>query len=145
MTACRQSVSESDERDAERNMAKAQVGAAGIETISGALKRPKKIDGHNHGNYLVMTHRTAESTNPNCQRIYSFAPDRYKRSVPFSPEEVAHHNRFKAIAQAVAARRADLSKVTADQQAFAAQRDLPNGKKTMKSYLWSICAAEIGG
>jgi hypothetical protein len=65
--------------------------------------------------------------------------------VPFSQEEVAHHNRFKAIAQAVAARRADLSKVTADQQAFAAQKDLPNGKKTMKAYLWSVCASEIGG
>ena len=126
-------------------MAKAQVGAAGIETISGALKRPKKIDGHNHGNYLVMTHRTAESTNPNCQRIYSFAPDRYKRSVPFSQAEIAHHNRFKAIAQAVAARRADLSKVTQDQVAFKAQKDLQNGKKTMRSYLWSLCAAEIGG
>ena len=125
-------------------MDKEQVCAAGIETMSGALKRPKKIDGHNHGNYLVMTHRTAESTNPNCQRIYSFAPDRYKRSVPFSQEEVAHHNRFKAIAQAVAARKADLSKVTADRAAFAAQKDQPNGKKTMKAYLWSICAAEIG-
>ena len=29
------------------------VGVAGIETISGALKRPKKQDGHNHGNYLL--------------------------------------------------------------------------------------------
>ena len=126
-------------------MAKAHVGAAGIETISGALKRPKKIDGHNHGNYLVMTHRVAETTNPNCQRLYVKSADSYKRSVPFSQEEIAHHNRFKAIAQAVAARRADLSKVTADQQAFMAQKDLPNGKKTMRSYLWKICSDEIGG
>ena len=126
-------------------MAKAQVGAAGIETISGALKKPKKIDGHNHGNYLVATHRVAETTNPNCQRLYVKSADSYKRSVPFSQAEIAHHNRFKAIAQAVAARRADLSKVTQDQVAFKAQKDLPNGKKTMRSYLWSICANEIGG
>ena len=119
-------------------MAIAQVGAAGIETISGALKKPKKIDGHNHGNYLVATHRVAETTNPNCQRLYVKSADSYKRSVPFSPEEVAHHNRFKAIAQAVAARKADLSKVTADRAAFAAQKDQPNGKKTLKSYLWSL-------
>ena len=126
-------------------MAIAQVGAAGIETISGALKKPKKIDGHNHGNYLVATHRVAETTNPNCQRLYVKSADSYKRSVPFSQAEIAHHNRFKAIAQAVAARRADLSKVTQDQVAFKAQKDLPNGKKTMRSYLWSICANEIGG
>ena len=126
-------------------MAIAQVGAAGIETISGALKKPKKIDGHNHGNYLVATHRVAETTNPNCQRLYVKSADSYKRSVPFSQAEIAHHNRFKAIAQAVAARRADLSKVTQDQVAFKAQKDLPNGKKTMRSYLWSLCANEIGG
>ena len=60
-------------------MAKATVGAAGIEYIQGALKRPKKENGHKHGNYLVMTHRSAASTNPNCQRIYSFAADRYEQ------------------------------------------------------------------
>ena len=119
-------------------MAIAQVGAAGIETISGALKKPKKIDGHNHGNYLVATHRVAETTNPNCQRLYVKSADSYKRSVPFSQEEVAHHNRFKAIAQAVAARKADLSKVAADRAAFAAQKDQPGGKKTLRSYLWSL-------
>ena len=43
-------------------MAVMKVGAAGIETISGAMKKPKKLDGHNHGNYLVATHRTAATT-----------------------------------------------------------------------------------
>ena len=32
----------------------------------------------------------------------------------------------------------DLTKVTEDQIAFKAQKDQPNGKKTMKSYLWSL-------
>ena len=32
----------------------------------------------------------------------------------------------------------DLSKISADQQAFLAQKDQPDGKKTMKSYLWSL-------
>ena len=50
-------------------MAVMKVGAAGIETISGAMKRPKKQNGHNHGNYLVAVHRKAASTNPNCQRL----------------------------------------------------------------------------
>ena len=119
-------------------MAKAKVGAAGIEYIQGALKRPVKKDGHNHGNYLVATHRSAATTNPNCQRLYSFDADRSKRTTPVSNDERAQRGRFGTVAAAVAARAKDLSKVTTDQQAFLAQKDLPNGKKTMKSYLWSL-------
>ena len=42
------------------------------------------------------------------------------------------------MAAAVAARAKDLSKVTADQAAFRAQKDEPGGKQTMRSYLWSL-------
>ena len=119
-------------------MAVMQVGAAGIETISGAMKRPKKMEGHNHGNYLVATHRKAATTNPNCQRVYSFDADRYKRSTPVTADEVARRNRFGAISTAVNARLKDLSKISADQQAFLAQKNEPNGKKTMLSYIWSL-------
>ena len=119
-------------------MAVMQVGAAGIETISGAMKRPKKMEGHNHGNYLVATHRKAATTNPNCQRVYSFDADRYKRSTPVTADEVARRNRFGAISTAVNARLKDLSKISADQQAFIAQKNEPNGKKTMLSYIWSL-------
>ena len=117
-------------------MAKAQVGAAGIEFIQGALKRPKKKDGHNHGNYLVMTHRTAETTNPNCQRIYTFGADRYDRKTPVTANETWARQRFAAIAAAVTARKADLMKVNQDRAAFLAQKE--NGIKTMKAYLWSL-------
>ena len=75
-------------------MAKAKVGAAGIEYIQGAMKRPKKVNGHNHGNYLVMTHRTAETTNPNCQRIYTFDADRYNRSTPVRENEAIARELF---------------------------------------------------
>ena len=119
-------------------MAKAKVGAAGIEYIQGAMKRPKKINGHNHGNYLVMTHRTAETNNPNCQRIYTFDSDRYKRSTSPSTDELAKRERFAAVSAAVQARKKDLSKITSDQQNFLAQKDSPNGKKTYLSYLWSL-------
>ena len=119
-------------------MAKAKVGAAGIEYIQGALKRPKKQNGHNHGNYLVATHRTAETTNPNCQRLYTFDSDRYERKSAPSADELEKRQRFAAIAAAVNNRAHDLSKITADQAAFQAQKDSPNGKKTMKSYLWSL-------
>ena len=120
-------------------MAIMKVGPAGIETISGALKRPKKQDGHNHGNYLVTTHRTAASSNPNCQRIYSFEADRYDRSTPLTSKELDVRARFTAVAAAVKARKEDLMNITKDQIDFAAQKDQAGGKKTMKAYLWKIC------
>lgn len=46
------------------------------------------LNGHNHGNYLVMTHRTAPTQNPNCQGIYSFDADRYTRSTQPSSNEI---------------------------------------------------------
>ena len=122
-------------------MARAKVGAGGIEYIQGALKRPKKVNGHNHGNYVVMTHRTAETENPNCQRVYTFDSDRYKRSTPVSTKEMRIRVRFAAVAAAVAARKDSLEYASSDQAAFLAQKDSANGKKTMKSYLWSVCAA----
>ena len=120
-------------------MAKVKVGPAGIETISGALKRPKKQNGHNHGNYLVAVHRKAASTNPNCQRLYSFDADRYTRSTEPSAKELRIRSRFTEVGNAVRLRSKDLMQINADQAAFLAQRDLPNGKKTMKAYLWKVC------
>ena len=119
-------------------MAVMKVGAAGIETMSGALKRPKKQDGHNHGNYLVATHRVAATTNPNCQRVYSFDADRYKRSTSPSADEMAARTRFATVAANVATRAKDVSKITADQEAFKAQKDTPGGRKTLKSWYWMV-------
>ena len=39
---------------------------------------------------------------------------------------------------AVAARAKDLNKMGPDKTVFNAQKDQPGGKKTMKSYLWSL-------
>ena len=121
-------------------MAQMKVGAAGIETISGAMKRPKKQNGHNHGNYLVAVHRVAETTNPNCQRVYSFDADRYKRSTAVTARELEIRGKFEAVAKAVALRRKDLMNISTDQQNFLAQKDQPGGKKTMRAYLWKVCS-----
>ena len=111
----------------------------GIEFVSGALAKAKKKEGHRCGDYLIGTHRVAETTNPNCTRLYIRKGESYDRDqTKLSADEIAQLARFGAIAQAVAARRKDLNKITADQQAFKAQKDLPNGKKTMYSYLWSL-------
>ena len=35
-----------------------------------------------------------------------------------------------------------LSKITTDQQTFIAQKNEPNGAKTMKQWYWRVCGAE---
>ena len=115
-----------------------KVGAAGIETISGALKRPKKQNGHSHGNYLVATHRVAATTNPNCQRVYTFEADRYERSTQPTSKELAVRARFTAVAAAIKTRKADLMRVTEDEAAFMAQKNLAGGKKTLKAWYWMV-------
>ena len=119
-------------------MASIVVGAAGIETISGALKRPKKQNGHNHGNYLIAVHRVSPTTNPNCQRLYSFSADRYKSSVAPSADTIAQRTRFGAIARMVNTRAHDQAKIAQDQVAFKAQTHYT----TMRSYLWNVCTTE---
>ena len=120
-------------------MAKAKVGAAGIEYIQGALKRPKKANGHTHGNYLVMTHRSAPTQSPDCQRIYSFDADRYKRTTEASQRELNARARFVAVKALVKARSRNLEYLATDQEAFLAQKDTPGGKTTLQAYYWKIC------
>ena len=123
-------------------MARATVGAGGIEYIQGALKKPKKQDGHKHGNYLIVTHRTAATTNPECQRIYVKEADAYKRSTPLTQREHQIRNRFIGVAKMIQERSHDLSKITTDQLTFLAQKNEPNGAKTMKQWYWRVCGEE---
>ena len=112
------------------------VYATGIDYVSGSLAKPKKKDGHSCGTYLIGTHRVAETTNPDCTRLYVRKNDVYERSTPVSADEVRNRIRFAAISAAVAARAKDLTKITQDMAAFQAQKE--TGYKTMKSYLWSL-------
>ena len=108
----------------------------GIEYVNGALAKPKKKDGHKCGDYLIGTHRTAETQNPDCTRLYIRKQDAYERTTPVTAKEQAQREKFGTICAAVSARRKDLSKIAADTEAFLAQRE--TGKKTMRAYLWSL-------
>jgi hypothetical protein len=110
--------------------------SAGIDSVSGALSKPGNNPQHSCNKMLLATHRIAATTNNHCNRLY--LRKKVKRSTPPSQDELAKRARFSAVAAAVAARAKDLTKITADQAAFKAQKDEPNGKKTMKSYLWSL-------
>ena len=86
----------------------------------------------------MATHRQAATTNPYCQRVYSFDSDRYKRDSAPTSRELAQHERFATVSRAVHERAIDLTKMAADKAAFIAQKDIPGGKTTMKSFLWKL-------
>ena len=111
----------------------------GIEYVQGALAKAKKKDGHRCGDYLIGTHRTAATENPDCTRLYIRKGTSYERTNPLSSKELDARARFSAVAAAVKARKSDLNSITQDQINFAAQKDQAGGKKTMKAYLWKVC------
>ena len=112
--------------------------ATGIQYVNGSLSKPTVKAGHKHGSYLIGTHRTAATTNPDCTRIYVRDNDTYERTSPVTAKEQKQRARFAFVANKVKLRSKDLSQISDDQAAFIAQKDAPNGKKTMKSYLWSL-------
>ena len=84
----------------------------GISSVSGALAKPKKDGQHTCEKMLLATHRTAATTSSDCI----------------------------GVAAMIAERSHDLSKITTDQQTFIAQKNEPNGCKTMKKWYWKIAA-----
>ena len=116
------------------------VYSAGIDHVSGALSKPSKNGQHSCEKMLLATHRVAATTSSDCNRIY--LREKTVRTTPPSPEELAQREKFASIARAVNVRAKDLSKINADIAAFKAQKDLPGGKTTMKSWYWMVCGEE---
>ena len=114
------------------------VYSAGIDHVSGAMAKPTVKEGHSCGSYLIGTHRVAETTNPNCNRLYIRKADVYDRKTAPSGDEMAAREKFATVSAAVAARAKDLTKMAADKAAFLAQKDVQGGRKTMKSFLWKL-------
>jgi len=119
-------------------MAKVEWADA-IKTVSGALTRINKKSQHAGDQKMILaTHRVAATTNPQCSNLYMRGLSSVTRTTPITAKETEIRTRFAVVSAAVAARKKDLSKVTQDQIDFMAQKDLPNGKKTMTSYLWKV-------
>ena len=115
--------------------------ATGIDYVQGSLAKPKVKEGHTCGTYLIGTHRTAATTNPNCTSLYVREADTYKRTSQPSSKELAARARFTAVSAAIKVRKADLMSVANDEAAFMAQKNLPGGKKTLKAWYWMVCGA----
>jgi len=116
--------------------------ATGIDYVKGSLAKPKKKDGHSCGTYLIGTHREAETSNPNCTRIFVKDANAYDRSTPLSSKERLNRTRFTEVKALVAARKENLTTLSQDQMAFVAQKDTAGGKKTFNAYLWKVCGDE---
>lgn len=116
------------------------VYSNGIDYISGALNKVKSGGQHDHEKMLLATHRKAATTSTHCNRIY--LREKPVRSTAPSTRELYARVRFATVAAAVSDRSKDLSKITNDQQAFIAQKDLAGGKKTLKAWYWMVCGQE---
>ena len=85
---------------------------------------------------LLGTHRVAATESKDCNRLY--LRKKVHRSTSPTEDELFARMRFSTVAQLVNERRKDLTKITADMQAFRAQKDNPGGKKTMKAWYWMV-------
>ena len=114
--------------------------SAGIDYVSGALSKPSKSGQHSCEKMLLGTHRVAATTSDTCNRVY--IRRKVERSTSPGANELRARARFTAVAAAVKARSKNLSLMTSDQQAFLAQKDLADGKKTLRAYYWKVCGDE---
>ena len=114
--------------------------APGISTVSGALSKINKKSPHaGDQKMLLATHRVAPTTNEGkCNRLYLRGIESITRTTPVSADEQAIRTRFSKVSKAVQARHKNLSYVASDLAAFKAQKDEPNGKKTLMAYLWMV-------
>ena len=116
------------------------VYSNGIDYISGALNKVKRGGQHDHEKMLLATHRVAATESKHCNRIY--LREKPQRRTSPGANELRARARFGAVAAMVKARSKNLSLMTSDQQAFIAQKDLADGKKTLRAYYWYICGQE---
>ena len=122
-------------------MAKATY-APMFETVSGALNKIDKKSPHAADQKMVLaTHRKAPTTSPDCSRVYIRDLNSITRTTPVTAKETGIRTKFAAVSAAVNTRLHDQSKQADDLAAFNLQKDSANGKKTMRSYLWSLEAA----
>ena len=122
-------------------MAKATY-APMFETVSGALNKIDKKSPHAADQKMVLaTHRKAPTTSPDCSRVYLRDLKSVTRTTPVTAKETGIRTKFAAVSAAVNTRFNDPTKQAADEAAFKAQKDTANGKKTMRSYLWSLESA----
>ena len=119
-------------------MAKVEYADA-IKTVSGALTKINKKSPHAGDQKMVLaTHRVAPTTSPDCSRLYIRGLSAVSRSTQPTSKELAVRARFTAVAAAIKTRKADLMRVTEDEAAFMAQKDLAGGKKTLKAWYWMV-------
>jgi hypothetical protein len=89
---------------------------------------------------VLAQHRVAPTKTKNgCNRLYLRGLESVTRSTPVSASEQAQRSQFAQISQQVTARMKTTSETYAtDYAAFKAQKDLPNGEPTFRSYLWKV-------
>ena len=111
--------------------------SAGIDSVSGALSKPGNNPQHRCSKMLLATHRVAPTESQDCNRIY--LRKKTVRTSALSQDELAARSRFAAVKAAVYTRSRNLTTIASDMEAFEAQKNYSNGKKTFNAYLWKVC------
>ena len=113
------------------------IFSAGIDSVSGALSKPSKSGQHSCNKMLLATHRTAATTNSQCNRLY-LRKKVTRDPNSFSAHELELQQRLTTASRATHARMSNLSTIEADTAAFKAQKDTPGGKKTFYQYIFNL-------
>ena len=113
------------------------IFSAGIDSVSGALAKPSKSGQHSCNKMLLATHRTAPTTNNQCNRL--FLRKKVTRDPnSFSAHELELQQRLTTASRNTHARMQNLSTIEADTAAFKDQKDQPGGKKTFYQYIFNL-------
>ena len=88
----------------------------------------------------ISSHRS-QIGSPNGKLYSSKCPDRTGHVK--TPAEAANQRRLAVISEMINRRKQDPVLSAQDQAAFLAQRNLPNGKTTLRSYLFALCANNL--
>jgi hypothetical protein len=86
---------------------------------------------------LLATHRTAPTTNNQCNRLY-LRKKVTRDPNSFSAHELELQQRMTSASRNTHARMQNLSTIEADTAAFKAQKDQPGGKKTFYQYIFNL-------
>lgn len=82
--------------------------------------------------------RTGATKSLDSHKMNYFVVRKNQRSTAYSAAERWAQSKFNVCSAQVRARMRNLTTLAADQQAFKAQKDLPNGRKSFYSYIWKL-------
>lgn len=109
-----------------------------FERLSRKIAKRKEIAGKNCVCTPIVSFKSGAIKNNSTATRQFVAFKKSQRNSALNPDEIWARQRFTAVSRNVATRMKNLSTLSADQQAFEAQKNQPGGLKSFKSFIWSL-------